>query len=551
MRLIKKNIFLLLIILVAGILRFYALGSNPPSLNWDEIAFGYNAYSIGIDGKDEFGKFMPVTFIESFGDFKPPVYAYLTVLSIKIFGLDAFAVRFPSAFLGTMTVLITYFLTLEIFGYYPKKDKRIRILALLAALLLAISPWHIMLSRAAFEANVATFFIAIATWIFLYSVRRKSWLILLSAFFFALPIYTFNTPRVVLPIFLIILTLGFKKELLSIKKKVIVAAVFGAMLIFPTVSFLLSPQASLRFQEVNIFSDPEVVKTSNLEIANSEDALWAKIIYNRRMFYSVSFVKHYLDHFNPSFLFVKGDVNPRFSTQDVGEFYMVEAIFLILGTLFLFKRREGKWWLIPSWIIIGIIPAAIARETPHALRIETTIPAFQILSAYGFYELLTFCSNSSFLSRFRLNLFVPGAILFLLFINFFYFIHGLALHYPREYSQEWQYGYEEAFKYAKSVENNYDEIYVTEELGRPYIFYLFYTKYSPEKFREEAVINREALGFVHVNAFGKYRFTNNPPRLVKNKTLFITTPNQVFYNAKVIKTFNLLNGKPALVAFEI
>jgi len=51
------------------------------------------------------------------------------------------------------------------------------------------------------------------------------------------------------------------------------------------------------------------------------------------------------------------------------------------------KRKEGNWWLVPLWLIIGIIPAATARETPHALRIETSLPTFQILAAYGFVQL--------------------------------------------------------------------------------------------------------------------------------------------------------------------
>src|SRR3990170_4101523 len=101
----KYWVLLFLAVVIAGFLRFYQLGTNPPSLTWDEAAWGYNAYSIGIDGKDEFGKFLPLDYFESFGDFKPPVYAYLDVLPVKIFGLSEFAVRFPSALFGVLTVI--------------------------------------------------------------------------------------------------------------------------------------------------------------------------------------------------------------------------------------------------------------------------------------------------------------------------------------------------------------------------------------------------------------------------------------------------------------
>jgi 4-amino-4-deoxy-L-arabinose transferase-like glycosyltransferase len=94
----KYKIILFCIVLIAAFFRFFQLGINPPSLTWDEVALGYNAYSLGLDGKDEFGQFLPTAFIESFGDYKPPMYAYLDIIPIKIFGLTDFAVRFPSAF---------------------------------------------------------------------------------------------------------------------------------------------------------------------------------------------------------------------------------------------------------------------------------------------------------------------------------------------------------------------------------------------------------------------------------------------------------------------
>jgi len=140
MNLPKPKIILIIIVILAAFLRFYQLGNNPPSLTWDEVAWGYNAYSLGIDGRDEFGRFLPFNYLESFGDFKPPMYAYLDIIPIKIFGLNEFAVRFPSALFGLLTVLITYFLTKRIF--FDSKSKELY--ALFSALFLAISPWHIM-----------------------------------------------------------------------------------------------------------------------------------------------------------------------------------------------------------------------------------------------------------------------------------------------------------------------------------------------------------------------------------------------------------------------
>lgn len=51
MKFIKNWKFLLLLIVVlAAFLRFYQLGTNPPSLTWDESASGYNLYTIVLSG---------------------------------------------------------------------------------------------------------------------------------------------------------------------------------------------------------------------------------------------------------------------------------------------------------------------------------------------------------------------------------------------------------------------------------------------------------------------------------------------------------------------
>src|SRR5688500_14249166 len=111
----KKHIVLLiLIILTAGVLRLWQLGATPISPNWDEVALGYDAYSIIQTGRDEYGNLFPVV-LRSFDDYKPALYAYLAIPPIATFGLNAFAVRLPSAIVGILAVLAVYFLVKELF----------------------------------------------------------------------------------------------------------------------------------------------------------------------------------------------------------------------------------------------------------------------------------------------------------------------------------------------------------------------------------------------------------------------------------------------------
>ena len=537
----KNKLFLIFILVLAVFLRFYQLGVNPPSLTWDEAAWGYNAYSIGIDGKDEFGRFLPHDYLESFGDFKPPMYAYLDVIPVKALGLNEFSTRFPSALFGVLTVLLTYFLVKRIFWNSKEKQKY----ALASAFILAISPWHIMLSRAAFEANVATFFLVLGVWGFLAATQDKKWYLLISAVSFAFSMYTFNTARVVAPLLVVILAFMLRKRLFQIKKEVLIACILGVAVFLPTFRFLLTPQAGLRFQEVNIFSDSSIVKTANQGIANDKGVFWSKIIHNRRVLYSIEYIKHYFDNLSPNFLFIKGDGNPKFSVQSVGQMFIWDIPFVVIGILFLIRKREGNWWLVPLWFLIGIIPAATARETPHALRIEATLPMLQIISAYGFITFISAIKHSRYL--------IASALIGLLLVNFAYFYHDYFAHYPYEFSGEWQYGYKQSINYVKSVEKNYDNIQVTTELGRPYIYYLFYTKTSPDYFKQTAKIQRDPFGFVTIKSFGKYLFPDNYSYTLSKtkKVLYINSPYNLPKNIKILKTFYLLNGQPILVAYTL
>ncbi len=537
----------LLILFVAVFLRFYQLGINPPSLTWDEASWGYNAYSLGIDGKDEFGRFLPHDFLESFGDFKPPMYAYLDTFPVKMFGLNEFSTRFPSAFFGVLTVIFTYFLTKNIFYKSENRNKY----ALFASFVLAISPWHIMLSRAAFEANVATFFLVFGVFSFLEGIQSKKWFLILSAISFTLSMYTFNTARIIAPLLVIILAAGFRKELIRCRKETIIAIIIGVVLILPTAKFLLSPQAGLRFKEVNIFSDSGAIDTSNTEIANDNNNLVSKVLHNRRFIYASSFVNHYFDNLSPSFLFIKGDGNPKFSTQNVGQMYLWDLPFFIAGILFIFKKREGAWWIIPLWLLVAIIPAATARETPHALRVEAALPMFQIMTAVGIVIFLNFIK--SVISKANARTIIFGLTFFFLLFNFAYFYHEYLTYYPQEFSGEWQYGYRDSINYILVNQNKYDQINITTELGRPYIYYLFYEKTNPIIFRKSAQITRDSFGFVSVNGFGKYKFAQNLGD-IKNpskKILYINIPKNTPSKANIIKNFYLLNGGISLQAYTL
>ena len=125
------------------------------------------------------------------------------------------------------------------------------------------------------------------------------------------------------------------------------------------------------------------------------------------------------------------------------------------------------------------------------------------------------------------------------------------MHYRSEFSGEWQYGYKDSIQYVKQVANSYQNIYVTSNLGRPYIYYLVYLQTDPTTFRKTAKIHRDSFGFVTVEGFLNYHFFGDVLPVHPGKNLYIGLPNRQPNHAKILKTFYLLNGQPVLEAYTI
>lgn len=530
-----KKMFLILIVFLAFVLRIYNVATIPPALSWDEVSIGYNAYSILKTGKDEHGRFLPLDTFIGYGDYKPPLPIYLTVPSVAFFGLNEFAVRLPSVLFGTATVLLTFFLVLVLF---PNLSS----LALLSSLLLAISPWHIQLSRGGFEANIATFFIALGVFLAL-RARKNPRLLLVTWLPFVAGIYAFNSSRYVGPF----LGLGLFVMLVSAMRKHVRWATGGVIIalicILPILPHLVSKEARLRFEEVNIFTNLDIVKKSNDRIAADGNALWSKALHNRRVGFAREYLLHFVDHFEPWFLFIKGDGNPKFSIQDVGQLYLIEFPFLILGFFWLFAKERKNAWLLLYWLLVAIVPAAAARETPHALRIENSLPVWQIVIAYGIVMTVLQKKKLQWAAVILIGGLYLGSMSF--------YLHNYYRHYAQEFSGEWQYGYREAIRYAQEYKYLYKKIVITETIGRPYMYTAFYTVYDPDHFRAIKTSTFDAAGFYHVSGFDTYEFVKEGVAEFEKNTLYILAPKDTPAGANVKLTVKALNGTPVLVVFEI
>lgn len=539
----KRNLIVMLIILVLSFfLRFYRLDSNPPSLSWDEASIGYNAYSISQTLRDEHGRFLPYDYFSAFGDYKPPASIYITAISAKLFGLSTWSVRMPFALLGVLSVLLTYFLVEELRKIFNVKTLN-SYYSILASFLLGISPWHTIISRQAFEANMATFFIVLGVWLLLVGLNRGIFLIpgLISLI---ISIYTFNSPRLFVPLFILVFLALFWRQLWIQKKWSVVSLIIGGFLFLPLLPHLVSPLGQLRFKEVNIFSESGVVITANKRQEMDGNSILDKIVHNRRLGYTLLFLSHYFDHFNIDYLFFNGDVNPKFSTRSNGQFFLIEALFLVMGCYFLLKKEKKLALFIFSWLLLGLVPAATARETPHALRTEVSLPMWQLVSAAGLFYLCALLH-----SKWRKILLILYSIL--LSFEFSLYLHNYYIHYPREFSQDWQYGYKLAAEDIRGYQDQYDKVWVTDKYGRPYIFFLTYQKYSPLLFQSGQNSYIDSFGFYHILGFDKFVFGRWDKQNIKGKILLIGAPDEIPANANKIKDIYYLNGEKALEIAEL
>ena len=500
----KSTLDIIALVILAGIVRLVALDKFPAGMNADEAAIGYNAWSLIQTGKDEHGVSWPQVF-RSFDDYKPPVYFYLVLPFVKFIGPTIWAVRLPSAILGTLSVYLVYLLIKVLFG----KDRHSDALALLSSLILALSPWHIHFSRGGWEVNASLFFILLAAIALLRSLHGKTSQLFLFGLSSVLALYTYHSTRIVLPL----LTLGvcavyFKATLKlfsRINLKVTLSAlVISIILLLPLAGQLLSAEGQSRFSGVSVFADEGPLwQALELRREHGEETFFVKLIHNRYLSYSLRFTKNYLSHFSPRFLFVTGDEIARSKVPGMGQNLFLLFPFYALGLLALLKLDNPGKKIIAFWFLVAPLAAALTFQSPHALRAQNMSVPLAIIIALG--SLTAY----SFLKKFPRVIASPLAGLFILLLayDFGFYLHEYYLHYPKELPYAWQYGFDQIAGYVKEHYDEYDRFVITDRYDQPYILMAFYLKYPPEKLQGELVMTpRDKFGFSTVRNFDKFEF---------------------------------------------
>lgn len=420
----QKYIFLFLILLLALFLRTYDLSNNPPELFSDELINYVSAKSVIETGKDLHGRLMP--YFTDRVELRPPIYGYSTYISSLILGENTLAIRAPAVIYGIITIVAVFLLAFQFF-----EDKK---MALAAAFLMAIIPWHIHYSRPGWEPASFLPFLILATYFFIYGIdKHKKYLVVIAFGLFTLAIYTYQAAPVYSFLFLLSLFILNYQYFLRDKKLLVICIVISLVLVSPYLWTIANEEMMYaRAKGINTFSSG--LNSESLSI----------------------FAQNYISHFKLSFLFISGDPNLRHGAG-VGTIYWIMLPLIVIGLVQLLisdipKRHKI---FIAIWILIFPLGGSLTNDgVPHATRTFPGAPLLCILSGLGFGSVYKFFKLKSekkiFPYAFTLAIIVLSLVSLGNFAKNYYF------EYPKRSYAYWDYGHKEIFPIIQHIQNNYE-----------------------------------------------------------------------------------------------
>ncbi len=535
------KLLLFFIVLLGMFLRLYMLGSIPAGLTNDEANTGYDAYSLLHTAKDQWGNFLPLHF-KAFGDYPAPLYRYIVLPSIAIFGLDQFAIRFPSAVFGILGVLGIFFLLRML------SDK---ITALFGAFLFAINPWSIGLSRVGIESNTAITILIFALLTF-FLVKKNIQYLYLSAILFAITLYTYASYTLFTPIVFIFLLgiFSYKYKWFSTKKMLLALGLF----IIASVPLFIGKDttAAKRFSQIGFLTNTNSIGVM-IELNTARGACEenfpsniCKLVFNKGTAFSGEFLKNYFSHFSFDFLYLSGNETQYSILPERGLDYIWGIIFFTLGITMLIttKKRELKIFLL--LLILSPIPDALTGNGNYS-RAIIMLPFLIIVEAIGFTAALNYFKEK----KPHVAKFIAVSFIFISIGSVGFFYINYLSYFRKQYSFFSQYGYKELMQKVVAERYRYQRIYISSHFNdtKQYVYYLFYTQYNPQRYQSKQTVSFSNAnnGWISIDKIDNIYFvpiisTHDIP-LEKKNYLYISTPKDFPKNIKPVFVIKDLTGK--------
>lgn len=348
------------IVLLAGYLRFDSLGEYPRVIDGDEGRIGEFAQAT------QSGRLAnPFSLWENIG----ALYMQAINISINLFGATPFALRLLPAIAGTLAIISIYLLARQIGG---------REVALLAAILLAISHTHIHFSRTSAVSYIqGTWLIPLEMYFFLSGLEKRSlWRAGLGGVLLAIHMQIYLSAQIMAGIFLVYSLIGllfFKSSLRAAWRQTL--AFWGGFLLtfMPGLTYILRHQDEFlsRMNAEGSFNSGWMAK----EILTTGKSS-AQILFERVIHAFLSLIYY------PTIDFY-GSSTPMMSLVS-------GALFLIGLSYALVKTGSPRFLLLNGYFWGATVAIGIFAIPPSAdsYRMLIALPAAIIMAATGLVQFL-------------------------------------------------------------------------------------------------------------------------------------------------------------------
>ena len=474
---IKQQTFLYLalfvLLLIGFSLRLCHLEYFPMGVNQDELSNIYDGYSIAETGADRWGQKFPVI-LRGFGnwDYRPPMYAWLSAITIQAFGFSVASGRLVSAILGCASLVLIYLVGKRLGGV---------IFALFALLVATFSPWHILFSRIASEGTMLPPFFLISACYLWQRARAASYkpiTLALLGLCVGLGTNTYQAGKLLFFLFAVLCLV----DLWRFRTKFFAnATIFGA--------FCLLGAA------------PQIIAFATMAGQFLSRANGTRETYSFSFESFNTFFRALTSYISPEFLFFSFK---SYNNLSIGRLLMVEFLPFYVGLIFLYKSISKKQVISAMYLycllFILVIPGVLTKDNPHALRGASLMVLAPFITAAGILIIYR-----AIHARFFRNAFLAIAAL-LIVLNGVSF----AKTYVRSEElrgQSMQVLLTKAMQKLATYKSNYKNIYIETGSNEPYIYVLTFCNIKPQEF-QRAAIKVKVAGWDEFEKLNNYYFLN-------------------------------------------
>lgn len=518
-----KLISVLSFVLTLGIAAFiyvHRLNTIPSGFYVDEATVAYNAYSILLTGKDEYGFSMPVLF-RLLGSYTPPLFIYVAVPMIKLFGMQPVVFRLLSGF-SALGSVIYFYLLINRLGLYRSK-----LTVPIATFFYAISPWLVFNARLGYEVTLA-YFISAAAIYYLYRALENPRYLLIGVPLFSLATYAAHTQRYLFPIFMFFYCLIFYKKLFVRKNLVYLVWLSIFMLLTQIPHLLIINSPAFWIKNARFTNQPIGQMLRNL-------------------------IDQLLQYYSPKSLFWQmPDIDLQHTIPELSVMYDWLVVPYLVGVYLLFKRlSEQSYRFVLLLFCVSVLPAAFSG---HFISIQRALPFLLPLGIVLGIGIDALASRVQ--SWVVISLFIVLTAYSLLMLNRSYFVL-----FPYERAEAWNQGYANLASFLKQ---NPNEHFVVDDMRNPrlYIELLYYLQYPPAKYQQEVDPYYREHYYQAPPQMPQYKFANVEVRpvdwkydIVKNQIIIgdpLTISEKQAKDHCFIKVYELKDklDKPTFVGFR-